>query len=63
MISEFLRYTVFGLAFAGVYFIAASGLVVTYTASGIFNFAQGAIGMLFAYVYWQFTDRVCAEAA
>ncbi len=30
------------------------GLVVTYTTSGIFNFAQGAIGMIGAFVYWQF---------
>ena len=26
--SEFLRYTVFGLAFASIYFVAASGLVM-----------------------------------
>ena len=53
MISEFLRYTIFGLAFAGVYFIAASGLVVTYTASGIFNFAHGAVAMIAAFTYWE----------
>jgi branched-chain amino acid transport system permease protein len=50
--SEFLRYTIFGLAVAGVYFIAASGLVVTYTASGIFNFAHGAVAMIAAFAYW-----------
>jgi branched-chain amino acid transport system permease protein len=38
---------------ASIYGIAAAGLVVTYTTSGIFNFAQGAIGMFFAFVYWQ----------
>src|SRR5205814_10655997 len=32
--------------------IAASGLVVTYSTSGVFNFAHGALGMLCAYVYW-----------
>ncbi len=53
MISEFWRYTIFGLAFAGVYFIAASGLVVTYTASGIFNFAHGAVAMIAAFTYWE----------
>ena len=51
--SEFWRYTIFGLAFAGVYFIAASGLVVTYTASGIFNFAHGAVAMIAAFTYWE----------
>ncbi len=50
--GEFLRYTIFGLAVAGVYFVAASGLVVTYTASGIFNFAHGAVAMIAAFTYW-----------
>ena len=36
-----------------MYGIAASGLVVTYTTSGIFNFAHGAIAMLGAFAYWQ----------
>ena len=53
MTSEFWTYTIFGLAFAGVYFIAASGLVVTYTASGIFNFAHGAVAMIAAFTYWE----------
>ncbi len=30
-----------------------SGLVVTYTTSGIFNFAHGAFGMMAAFLYWQ----------
>ncbi len=51
--SKFLQYTILGLVVGGVYFIAASGLVVTYTTSGIFNFAQGAIAMLSAFMYWQ----------
>ena len=55
--SEFLRYTIFGLAFAGVYFIAASGLVVTYSTSGIFNFAHGAVAMIAAFSYWELRVR------
>jgi branched-chain amino acid transport system permease protein len=51
--SEFLRFTIFGLGFAGVYFIAASGLVVTYSTSGIFNFAHGGIAMIAAFSYWE----------
>jgi branched-chain amino acid transport system permease protein len=47
---------VLALPFAGIYALAASGLVVVYTTTGIFNFAQGAIGMFMAYVYWQITD-------
>src|ERR671919_509465 len=51
--ETFLQYTIFGLVTGGVYGIAASGLVVTYTTSGIFNFAHGAVAMLAAFVYWQ----------
>src|SRR5665213_540774 len=50
----FLSYTIIGLVTGAVYGIAASGLVLTYTTSGIFNFAQGALAMLGAYGYWQF---------
>ncbi|MBO0729171.1 MAG: ABC transporter permease [Acidimicrobiaceae bacterium] len=56
--SQFLSLTVAGIATYGcVYALAAMGLVVTYTTSGIFNFAQGAIGMIGAFLYWQFTQQ------
>ncbi len=48
----FLTYTIFGLVLGGVYGIAASGLVLTYNTSGIFNFAHGAEAMLGAFIYW-----------
>ncbi len=44
-----------GISLAAIYAIAASGLVVTYTTTGTFNFAHGAIGMLAAYLYRQAT--------
>ena len=47
---------VLALPFAGIYAMSASGLVVVYTTTGIFNFAQGGIGMFMAYVFWQMTD-------
>ncbi len=47
-----LRTLVVGTTIGSIYAIAASGLVVTYTTSGIFNFAQGAMGMFCAYFYW-----------
>jgi branched-chain amino acid transport system permease protein len=53
-LDQFLTFTVFGLVTAAIYAVAASGLVVTYTTSGIFNFAHGAFGMMAAFVYWQF---------
>ncbi len=46
-----------GVALGAIYALAATGLVVTYTTSGIFNFAQGAIGMFMAFIYWQLTQR------
>ena len=52
--TDFLSYTVVGIAIGAIYAIAASGLVVTYTTSGIFNFAHGAFGMMAAFTYWQF---------
>ena len=51
--DTFLQYTILGLVTGGVYGIAASGLVVTYTTSGIFNFAHGAVAMLAGFTYWQ----------
>lgn len=53
LVQQILNYTVAGLATAAIYAIAASGLVVTYTTSGIFNFAHGAFGMMAAFLYWQ----------
>ncbi|MCK0091973.1 ABC transporter permease [Rhodococcus sp. F64268] len=52
--DTFLTFTVLGLVLGSVYAIAASGLVLTYNTSGIFNFAHGAQAMLGAFAYWQF---------
>jgi branched-chain amino acid transport system permease protein len=51
--DQFLALTVSGLVTAALFAIAASGLVLTYTTSGIFNFAHGAMGMFAAFTYWQ----------
>ncbi len=51
--SDFLQYTIFGVMLGAGYAIAATGLVVTYTTSGVFNFAQGAVGMVAAFCYWE----------
>jgi len=42
-----------GLATGAIYSIMGSGLVLTYTTSGIFNFAHGAIAFTVAYLYYQ----------
>src|SRR6267378_5719525 len=44
---------IFALPLAGIYAMSATGLVVINTTTGIFNFAQGAIGMFLAYVDWE----------
>ena len=54
--QSLLDMVVFALPFAGIYAMTASGLVVVYTTTGIFNFAQGAIGMFMAFVYWQLSS-------
>src|SRR3984957_12566337 len=51
--SAILGFLITGVALGSIYGVAAQGLVVTYATSGVFNFAQGAIGMFLAFVYWQ----------
>lgn len=51
-----------GIFTAAVYFIAASGLVVTYQTTGVFNMAHGAIGMLSAFTYWQLVEGKATES-
>ena len=55
--TTFLAYTIVGIATGCIYALTASGLVVTYTTSGIFNFAHGAIGMLCAFGFWELTVK------
>ena len=45
-------FLIIGISISAVYAISATGLVVTYITSGVFNFAHGAIGMFLAFVYW-----------
>jgi len=52
--SSIAGFVITGIALGSIYGVAAQGLVVTYATSGVFNFAQGAIGMFLAFVYWEF---------
>jgi branched-chain amino acid transport system permease protein len=56
-VSDFLQYTVFGVMLGAGFAIAATGLVVTYTTSGVFNFAHGAVGMIAAFGYWELVQN------
>ncbi len=51
--NEFISFLVIGVVTGSIYAVTASGLVVTYNSTGIFNFAHGAVGMFLAYLYWQ----------
>ena len=53
--EQFLAYGIVGLSTAAIYAVIGSGLVLTYTTTGVFNFAYGAAGMLAAFTYWQLT--------
>ena len=51
--NQILTFGIEGLVYGCLYSLAASGLVVTYVTSGVFNFAQGAMGMFMTFTYWQ----------
>ncbi len=50
---EFINFGFSGLTTAAIYAIAATGLVLTYTTTGVFNFAHGAMAMFAAFTYWE----------
>jgi branched-chain amino acid transport system permease protein len=52
-VTEFFSLLIAGIVFGAIYAVSASGLVVTYNTTGIFNFAHGAMGMVMAYLFWQ----------
>ena len=67
--SDLLPFIVVGVVSGSVYGLTATGLVLTYKTSGIFNFAQGSIAALAAFVFyflnvqlgwpWPLTVAVC----
>jgi branched-chain amino acid transport system permease protein len=50
---DILAFTILGLVSGAAYAIAASGLVLTYATSNVFNVAHGAVGMVMAFLYWE----------
>ena len=55
--TELFQFTLFGLMLGSIYAITAMGLVLTYTVTGVFNFAHGAVGMLAAFCYFELRVR------
>ena len=47
-----LQFVIAGLVLGGIYAIASAGLVITYTSSGILNFAFGALAYFIARFYY-----------
>jgi branched-chain amino acid transport system permease protein len=52
-VTEFLSFTIIGIVAGATYAIAASGLVLTYATSNVFNIAHGAVGMVMTFLYWE----------
>jgi branched-chain amino acid transport system permease protein len=50
-VSQYILFLFIGLGTGSIYAALAMGLVVTYTGTGVINFAQGAMAMYAAYVY------------
>src|SRR5512144_212066 len=55
--SSLLSFTVLGIFTGAAYAIAASGLVLTYSTTRVFNVAHGAFGMVMAFIFWDFSQR------
>jgi len=47
-----LQFVIAGLVLGGIYAICSAGLVITYTSSGVLNFAFGAIAFFIARLYY-----------
>ena len=59
---DFAPFLVSGLALAATYVLSAVGIVVLYRASGVINFAQGAVGALAAFISWSIVERGGSES-
>ena len=55
--TDFLQFLVAGIAQGSIYALVALGFVVIYKATGVINFAQGALVMLGAYFCWEFYEK------
>jgi branched-subunit amino acid ABC-type transport system permease component len=57
MLDQFSPYIIAGIVTGALYGLAATGLVLTYKTSHIFNFAHGAVAALGAYVFFELHVR------
>jgi ABC-type branched-subunit amino acid transport system ATPase component/branched-subunit amino acid ABC-type transport system permease component len=61
--NTLLPFVILGITAGSVYGLTGTGLVLTYSTSGIFNFAQGAVATTGAYVFYILHDDVLHLAA
>jgi ABC-type branched-subunit amino acid transport system ATPase component/branched-subunit amino acid ABC-type transport system permease component len=55
-VADLLPFIVIGLTVGSVYGLAATGLVLTYKTSGIFNFAYGALASVSVFIFYELHD-------
>ena len=55
--TDFLQFTVAGIAVGALYALVALGFVIIYKATGVINFAQGALLLLGAYFTWELYEQ------
>ncbi|MDE0779012.1 MAG: branched-chain amino acid ABC transporter permease, partial [Nocardioides sp.] len=55
--DTFIAYLIPGIFSGAAYAIAASGLVLTYTTTRVFNIAHGAFGMVMSFIFWDFSQK------
>ena len=55
--SDFLQLLVAGIAIGALYALVALGFVIIYKATGVINFAQGALVLLGAYFFYDLYER------
>lgn len=51
--TELLGVAILGLGLSALYALASLGLVLTYRGSGVVNFAQGAVGLCAAFIWFE----------
>jgi branched-chain amino acid transport system permease protein len=49
----YVQIALLGIIFGGLYALSATGIVITYTATGVFNIAHFAIALFAGYLGWQ----------
>src|SRR3954451_12371416 len=51
------QFAITGIGPGAIAALSGMGLVLTYRATGVFNFSQGTIATFVGYCYWELTDK------